>query len=152
MASAATATTQAATATANPKLVDESLWWDPFVLFYDDLDRAPLSDELPHDLVHIRLSLHFPLPYDLSYTSVVSRCTSASDFLQVNKIKNNRSWFLESLTRFKPPNEVSRRALDSPELILGSQRLVIKPDLKETALRASKFLVVNAAFDSFLIR
>ncbi|OAY64887.1 hypothetical protein ACMD2_22401 [Ananas comosus] len=125
MASAAAATTQAAattaaTATTNPKLVDESLWWDPFVLLYDDLDRAPLSDELPHVLV--------------------------------NKIKNNRSWFLESLTRFKPPNEVSRRALDSPELILGSQRLVIKPELKETALRASKCLVVNAAFDSFLIQ
>ncbi|KAG1354086.1 hypothetical protein COCNU_07G001980 [Cocos nucifera] len=59
----------------------------------------------------------------------------------VKKIKNNRAWFLESVTRFRPPDEASRLALDSSEITIGSHHLLIKPEHKEAALRVSKCLV-----------
>ncbi|XP_043708822.1 uncharacterized protein LOC122658035 isoform X2 [Telopea speciosissima] len=47
MASTAAAIDQA----ANPKSVDESLWWDSFSLLLTDLENAPLSAEVPASLV-----------------------------------------------------------------------------------------------------
>lgn len=47
MASAAAAIDQA----APPKPVDENLWWDSFVPFFEELDTASLSSDLPDRLV-----------------------------------------------------------------------------------------------------
>ena len=37
----------------------ESLWWDPFVDLFEELDRAPLSDDLPDNLVSLSLTRTF---------------------------------------------------------------------------------------------
>lgn len=42
---------------ANIKSVDSSLWWDPFSLLLTELENAPLSSDLPPNLVN------FPRPF-----------------------------------------------------------------------------------------
>ncbi|KAF8406574.1 hypothetical protein HHK36_008662 [Tetracentron sinense] len=54
MASTAAAIDQA----ANPKSVDESIWWDSFVTLLNDLENAPLSTDLPLSLVEKLKSNH----------------------------------------------------------------------------------------------
>lgn len=105
---------------AKPKPLDESLWWDSFVDLFEELDSAPLSDDLPDHLV--------------------------------KKIKNNRGWFMESVTRFRPPGEASRLALDSPEITIGSHHLFIKPEYKRPAVRVSKCLSLDEVQSYILVK
>ncbi|KAK8966952.1 hypothetical protein KSP40_PGU001245 [Platanthera guangdongensis] len=88
------------------KSIDESLWWDSFVVLLEELDSAPHSSDVSANLII--------------------------------KLKRNHSWFLNSVSHFKSPNEASRLALDSNEISLGVHRIAVKPNLKEAALRASK--------------
>ncbi|CAA7391364.1 unnamed protein product [Spirodela intermedia] len=69
----------------------------------------------------------------------------------VKKLKNNRSWFLDSLTRFKPPNASSREGLNSPEISFGQKRLRIKPELREIALLASVSLSLDEVQSYILV-
>ncbi|KAH0451385.1 hypothetical protein IEQ34_018684 [Dendrobium chrysotoxum] len=101
----------AATTSTTSKRLDESLWWESFVVLLEELDSAPTLSDLDENMV--------------------------------NKFKRNHAWFLDSVSRFKPPNELSRRALDSNEISLGLHSLVIEPKLKEAALRASKVLCLD---------
>ncbi|RRT70883.1 hypothetical protein BHE74_00005347 [Ensete ventricosum] len=64
------------------------------------------------------------------------------------KLRRNHAWFLNSVTRFKPPDQTSRLALDSHEIAVGSHRLLVKPELKNVALRFSE-LVVSPIFSPF---
>nr|DAD40324.1 TPA_asm: hypothetical protein HUJ06_014647 [Nelumbo nucifera] len=116
MASAAAAIDLAAT----PKSVDESLWWDSFVLLLNDLENAPLSLELPLSLV--------------------------------KKLKNNHSWFLDTVSLFKPPNQTSRAALDSHKVDVGSHRLIIQPQLKDVALHVSSCLCLDEVQSYILVK
>ncbi|XP_020581606.1 uncharacterized protein LOC110025457, partial [Phalaenopsis equestris] len=101
-----------ATATSmGSKRLDDSLWWESFVVLLEELESALSFSELDDNLA--------------------------------NKLKRNHAWFLDSVSRFKAPNEASRRALDSNELLLGVHSLVIKPKLREAALRASKLLCLD---------
>ncbi|PKU67880.1 hypothetical protein MA16_Dca027279 [Dendrobium catenatum] len=101
----------AATISTTSKLLDESLWWESFVVLLEELDSAPTLSDLDDNMV--------------------------------NKLKRNHPWFLDSVSRFKSPNELSRRALDSNEISLGLHSIVIEPKLKEAALRASKVLCLD---------
>ncbi|KAJ4780327.1 Nucleoporin NUP188 [Rhynchospora pubera] len=103
----------------SPKSAPESLWWDPFVALFDELDRAPLSDNLPNHLVE--------------------------------KIKTNHRWFVESVSGFKPPNEASKKLVESDELLVGSHNLSIMAELRETALKVSQLVNLDEVQSYILV-
>ncbi|CAA6655958.1 unnamed protein product [Spirodela intermedia] len=80
-----------------------------------------------------------------------ARLSSCSSNSRVKKLKNNRSWFLDSLTRFKPPNASSREGLNSPEISFGQKRLRIKPELREIALLVSVSLSLDEVQSYILV-
>ncbi|KAF3434642.1 hypothetical protein FNV43_RR21727 [Rhamnella rubrinervis] len=104
---------------ANSKSVDPSLWWDPFSLLLTELENAPLSSDLPPNLV--------------------------------KKLKGNHSWFVNTLSFFKPPNEKSREALNSQQVKIGSHLLNIQPELKDQALEISSYLYLDEVQSYILI-
>lgn len=61
--------------------------------------------------------------------------------LQAERIKGHHAWLRGAVSVFGKPSEASRSALDAAEVAVGEHRLVIKPELKEAALRLSKCLV-----------
>lgn len=56
-------------------------------------------------------------------------------------MKDNHTWFLDTVSRFKPPNEKSREALNSRQVNMGSHKLTVQPELKDVALKISSILV-----------
>ncbi|CAH8305541.1 unnamed protein product [Eruca vesicaria subsp. sativa] len=56
------------------------------------------------------------------------------------KLEENHAWFVNTLSMFKPPSAKSKEALDSDVVKIKEHRLVIKPELKEKALRISSHL------------
>ncbi|XP_010555238.1 PREDICTED: uncharacterized protein LOC104824773 isoform X2 [Tarenaya hassleriana] len=58
----------------------------------------------------------------------------------VNKLKENHSWFVGTLSMFKPPNEKSKEALNSDVLKFKEHELLIRPEIKEKAIRISSYL------------
>lgn len=125
---------------ANPNSLDPSLWWDPFSLLLTELENASLSSDLPPNLVTL------PSLTSLSLLSLSSVCLwFAWCFVQTKKLKDNHDWFVHTVSRFKPPNEKSREALNSSQqLKIGSHQLNIQPDLKDKALEISPLLVSSA--------
>ncbi|KAF8083077.1 hypothetical protein N665_0792s0007 [Sinapis alba] len=80
-----------------------------------------------------------------SFGSLLSELENASlcDELPqpiAEKLEENHAWFVNTLSMFKPPSVKSKDALDSDVVKLKEHRLVIKPDLKEKALRISSYL------------
>lgn len=127
----------------NPGSIDPSLWWDSFSLLFTELENVPLSSDFPPTLVTI-------LPF-------FSRCVCAIAFslsdqvlgfrlFQNKKVKENHGWFVDTVSRYKPPSAESREALNSPELKIGSHVLKIEPVLKEKALEVSPLLVSSILF------
>ena len=68
----------------------------------------------------------------------------------MKKLKDNHSWFVDTVSRFKPPNEKSREALNSQQLKFGSHQLNIQPELKDKALEISPLLVSSISHFHFL--
>ncbi|XP_026395785.1 uncharacterized protein LOC113290379 isoform X2 [Papaver somniferum] len=93
---------------ANPKSVDESLWWDSFANLIDELENASDLSEIPSSLV--------------------------------KKLKSNHVWFLDTVSLFKPPNQKSKTALDCNQINVGSNKLIVRPELKDVALQVSHCL------------
>lgn len=56
-------------------------------------------------------------------------------------MEENRSWLVETVSRFKPPNAKSKEALNSQIVKAGDHQLSIRPELKDEALKASSILV-----------
>ncbi|WZZ77036.1 hypothetical protein YC2023_088406 [Brassica napus] len=56
------------------------------------------------------------------------------------KLEENHAWFVNTLSMFKPPSGKSKDALDSDVVKIKEHRLVIKPHLKQKALRISSHL------------
>lgn len=56
-------------------------------------------------------------------------------------MKENHDWFVETVTRFKPPNEKSKEALNSQQIKIGPHELTVKPDFRDKALQVSSYLV-----------
>lgn len=59
------------------------------------------------------------------------------------RLKENHSWFVDTVARFKPPNEKSKDALSSEKLKIGSHELSIKPPLRDKALQVSSYLFLD---------
>ncbi|KAJ3682573.1 hypothetical protein LUZ60_015146 [Juncus effusus] len=102
------------------KSVSESLWWDPFVSLFEDLDRAPASDDLP---IHL-----------------------------VEKVERNHAWFIESVNGFKAPNEASKKVLESDEIVVGSNRIIVKAEMREIALEVSQLAGLDEVQSYILVR
>ncbi|XP_048540938.1 uncharacterized protein LOC125520147 [Triticum urartu] len=107
---------------ASTKTVSASLWWDPFVALCDDLDRAAASPS-----------------------------AAVSDAL-AERIKGHHAWLRGAVSMFGKPNGASRSALDAGQVAVGEHRLVVKPDLKEAALRASKSLDLDEVQSYILVK
>jgi nuclear pore complex protein Nup188 len=56
-------------------------------------------------------------------------------------LKENRDWFVDTVSRFKSPNEKSKEALNSEVVKIGAHQLTIQSELKEKTLRISSYLV-----------
>jgi len=59
---------------------------------------------------------------------------------QAKKLEENHAWFVGTLSMFKPPSEKSKEALNSDLVKIKEHQLVIKPQLKDKALRISSHL------------
>ncbi|KAG6709285.1 hypothetical protein I3842_06G125100 [Carya illinoinensis] len=104
---------------ASTNSVDASLWWDPFTLLLTELENAPLSSDLPPNLV--------------------------------KKLRDNHTWFVDTVSCFKPPNAKSREALNSQKIKLGTHQLSIQPELREKALNISSYLCLNEVQSYILV-
>jgi nuclear pore complex protein Nup188 len=59
------------------------------------------------------------------------------------KLKENRDWFVDTVSRFKSPNENSKEALNSEVVKIGAHQLTIQSELKEKTLRISSYLCLD---------
>ncbi|GMY05519.1 nucleoporin like [Fagus crenata] len=59
------------------------------------------------------------------------------------KLKENRNWFVDTVSRFKSPNEKSKEALNSEVVKIGAHQLTIQSELKEKTLRISSYLCLD---------
>ncbi|KAJ7978575.1 Nucleoporin like [Quillaja saponaria] len=59
------------------------------------------------------------------------------------KLNDNRAWFVDTVSLFKPANEKSRGALNSQKLQIGSHQLTVQPELKDKALQISSYLCLD---------
>ncbi|KAL4616065.1 hypothetical protein ACB092_07G172100 [Castanea dentata] len=59
------------------------------------------------------------------------------------KLKENRGWFVDTVSRFKSPNQNSKEALNSETVKIGDRQLTVQPELKEKALRISSYLALD---------
>ncbi|PON83420.1 hypothetical protein TorRG33x02_208350 [Trema orientale] len=69
----------------------------------------------------------------------------------MKKLKDNHSWFVDTVSRFKPPNEKSREAMNSQQLKIGSHQLNILPELKDKALEISSLLCLDEVQSYILV-
>ncbi|TQE02447.1 hypothetical protein C1H46_011972 [Malus baccata] len=69
----------------------------------------------------------------------------------VKKLTDNHAWFVDTVSRFKPPNENSREALNSQQVKIGSHQLNIKPELKDKALKVSSYLCLDEVQSYILV-
>ncbi|EXB39261.1 hypothetical protein L484_024956 [Morus notabilis] len=67
------------------------------------------------------------------------------------KLKDNHDWLVDTVSRFKPPNEKSKEALNSQQLKIGSHQLNIQPELKEQALEISPLLCLDEVQSYILV-
>ncbi|RDX94767.1 hypothetical protein CR513_22815 [Mucuna pruriens] len=67
------------------------------------------------------------------------------------KLKDNHAWFVDTLSRFKPPNQSSKEALNSKTLKIGSHQLTIQPQLKDKALQISSCLLLDEVQSYILV-
>ncbi|XP_020209628.1 uncharacterized protein LOC109794591, partial [Cajanus cajan] len=67
------------------------------------------------------------------------------------KLKDNHAWFVDLLSRFKPPNQKSKQALNSKTLKIGSHQLTIQPHLKDKALQISSCLLLDEVQSYILV-
>ncbi|MBA0743110.1 hypothetical protein Gogos_005828 [Gossypium gossypioides] len=68
------------------------------------------------------------------------------------KLKENHDWFVETVARFKSPNEKSKEALMSSEQIkIGPHELTVKPDFRDKALQVSSYLCLDEVQSYILV-
>ncbi|KAL6517393.1 hypothetical protein OROMI_033094 [Orobanche minor] len=67
------------------------------------------------------------------------------------KLKDNHTWLLDSVVRFRSPNQRSREALDSPCIKIGPRELNVQPELKNAALKISPILCLDEVQSYILV-
>ncbi|XP_074312975.1 uncharacterized protein LOC141648320 isoform X2 [Silene latifolia] len=69
----------------------------------------------------------------------------------VEKLKENHAWFLNTVNQFKPPCESSKNALNAEQVVIGSRKLSIKPQLKDLALKLSSTVLLDEVQSYILV-
>ncbi|QHO12807.1 uncharacterized protein [Arachis hypogaea] len=97
-------------------------------------------------LILLGFLLDKPHTHDFSYRQLVSK--ELEEFLRlekkkVKKLKENHSWFVDLLLRFKPPSQKPKEALNSKKLKIGFHKLTVKPELKDKALQINSYLMAK---------
>ncbi|KAL2512427.1 Protein of unknown function (DUF3414) [Abeliophyllum distichum] len=69
-----------------------------------------------------------------------------------NKLKDNHTWFLDTVLLFKPPNQKSNEALDAQKIKIGSHELNVQPELKDMALKISSVLCLDEVQSYIIVR
>ncbi|KAK4786245.1 hypothetical protein SAY86_002934 [Trapa natans] len=69
----------------------------------------------------------------------------------LNKMKENRAWFIDTLSMFKPSNKRSRESLNSEKLKIGSHELAVKSEIKDKALQISNTLGLDEVQSYILV-
>ncbi|XP_057456711.1 uncharacterized protein LOC130747712 [Lotus japonicus] len=67
------------------------------------------------------------------------------------KLNDNHAWFVDTLSRFKPPSQKSKEALNSKNLQIGSHHLTIQPHLRDKALQTSSCLLLDEVQSYILV-
>ncbi|VVB09622.1 unnamed protein product [Arabis nemorensis] len=91
-------------------------------------------------------------PFDSLLTELEN--ASLSDDLPqsiVKELEENHAWFVNTLSMFKPPSVKSKEALNSDLVKIKEHQLVIKPELKEKALRISSYLNLDEVQSYILV-
>ncbi|KAK2983795.1 hypothetical protein RJ640_017198, partial [Escallonia rubra] len=70
----------------------------------------------------------------------------------VKKLNENHAWFLETVARFKPPNQTSRDALEARQVNVGSHQLTVQPELRDKALKVSSALCLDEVQSYILVK
>ncbi|KAG8368145.1 hypothetical protein BUALT_Bualt15G0014600 [Buddleja alternifolia] len=68
------------------------------------------------------------------------------------KLKDNHAWFVDTVSRFKLPNQKSREALDSGVVKIGPHELNVQPEFKETALKISSILCLDEVQSYIIVK
>ncbi|KAE9620270.1 hypothetical protein Lalb_Chr01g0001341 [Lupinus albus] len=68
-----------------------------------------------------------------------------------NKLKDNHSWFLHTLSLFNPPNQKSNQALNSNQLVIGQHQITVQQHLKDKALQISSYLLLDEVQSYILV-
>ncbi|GLT30700.1 hypothetical protein SLA2020_054910 [Shorea laevis] len=91
-------------------------------------------------------------PFDSLLTDL-ERASHSSDLPEplVKKLKENHSWFVDTVSRFKPPNAKSKDALSSDKIKIGSHELIVKPKFREKALQVSSYLFLDEVQSYILV-
>ncbi|KAI4376104.1 hypothetical protein MLD38_013897 [Melastoma candidum] len=84
-----------------------------------------------------------------SLLAQLEQLTPSSDL--VDKLKENSAWFLQTVSFFRPPSNISRNALLSDRLKVGSHEFVAKPELRVKALDISSFLGLDEVQSYILV-
>ncbi|XP_020980067.1 uncharacterized protein LOC107644016 isoform X1 [Arachis ipaensis] len=119
-------------------------------------------------LILLGFLLDKPHTHDFSYRQLVSK--ELEEFLRlekkklenlspssdlppnlVKKLKENHSWFVDLLLRFKPPSQKPKEALNSKKLKIGFHKLTVKPELKDKALQINSYLLLDEVQSYILI-
>ncbi|XP_057965187.1 uncharacterized protein LOC131155793 [Malania oleifera] len=69
----------------------------------------------------------------------------------VKKLNDNRVWFVDLVSLFKPPNQKSRDALNLQQVNVGSHQLKIRSQLKDAALQISSRLCLDEVQSYILV-
>ncbi|KAK3028660.1 hypothetical protein RJ639_037840 [Escallonia herrerae] len=70
----------------------------------------------------------------------------------VKKLNENHAWFLETVARFKPPNQTSRDALEARQVNVGSHQLTVQPEFRDKALKVSSALCLDEVQSYILVK
>ncbi|KAF7810804.1 nucleoporin NUP188-like protein [Senna tora] len=75
----------------------------------------------------------------------LENCSLSSDPPQnlAKKLKDSHAWLVDAVSRFKPPNEKSKEALNSKRLQIGSHQFTVQSHLKDKALQISSCLQLD---------
>ncbi|KAL0383983.1 UNVERIFIED_CONTAM: hypothetical protein Sradi_2792600 [Sesamum radiatum] len=92
-------------------------------------------------------------PFNAFLTELES-ASGSSDLPQSleKKLKDNHTWFLDTILQFKSPNQRSREALDSPRVKIGPHELNVQPELKDSALKISSIMCLDEVQSYILVK
>ncbi|KAL0422870.1 UNVERIFIED_CONTAM: hypothetical protein Slati_3309900 [Sesamum latifolium] len=92
-------------------------------------------------------------PFNAFLTDLES-ASGSSDLPQSleKKLKDNHTWFLDTILQFKSPNQRSREALDSPRVKIGPHELNVQPELKDAALKISSIMCLDEVQSYILVK